>query len=576
MRLVPSWAFRTLALPTAVLLGLGQGGCDPETSGTTDSSGGGGSGGSGGSVTSAGGFGGSPCTPETEICDTKDNDCDGVVDNVANLPNGCACYEGDEQACYMGPEGTENVGACVAGMQSCVGGLWGECNGVVVPTPEVCNLQDDNCDGDIDNMGVATCGIGSCQASIEKCINGVAQSCVPLQPALEVCDGIDNDCDTMVDESDPQENGDCLSGEPGICSLGIYACLANELVCVPNQMPQAEVCDGVDTDCDGNPDNGVPGTGGTCDTGAPGVCGEGAFSCGDDGSGFVIGCFSVIPPSNEVCDNLDNDCNGMVDDGNPGGGATCSTGLLGVCQAGTMTCGNGVLSCVQNTPSTPEACNGLDDDCNGMVDENNPQANEPCGCGGTGISSCVAGALQCTGEAPTFLSEDFSDNSAGWILGPEWQIGPAVQGPAGDCSDPGMDTSPSSDNGVAGVVIGGCSTSSASKTLHPYYYLTSPVVNTSAAPTVFLSFKRWLLSDYTTFMNNSIEVFDGTGWVQIWASGGSPGIYDSSWKTIGHDLTAYKNATMQVRFGFNIGSTGVYTVGSWSIDDVVLAEGPCP
>ncbi|NUO50132.1 MAG: hypothetical protein HOV80_14860, partial [Polyangiaceae bacterium] len=57
---------------------------------------------------------------------------------------------------------------------------------------------------------------------------------------------------------------------------------------------------------------------------------------------------------------------------------------------------------------------------------------------------------------------------------------------------------------------------------------------------------------------------------------GSTGIHDTSWQTITHDLTAYKNANMQIRWGFDVGSTGVFTEGSWSLDDIYVGSAACP
>ena len=63
----------------------------------------------------------------------------------------------------------------------------------------------------------------------------------------------------------------------------------------------------------------------------------------------------------------------MVDEGNPGGGAACNTGLLGVCAAGTLQCQGGVLVCVPNNSPSTEICgDGLDNDCDGLVDEGCP------------------------------------------------------------------------------------------------------------------------------------------------------------------------------------------------------------
>lgn len=72
----------------------------------------------------------------------------------------------------------------------------------------------------------------------------------------------------------------------------------------------------------------------------------------------------------ETCNAMDDDCNGLVDDGDPGGGVPC-TPTTGACHTGTITCGSGgVPSCIPDTPAAAETCgNGIDDDCNGVIDD---------------------------------------------------------------------------------------------------------------------------------------------------------------------------------------------------------------
>jgi hypothetical protein len=137
------------------------------------------------------------------------------------------------------------------------------------------------------------------------------------------------------------------------------------VVCNPTVTPQAEACNGLDDDCNGEADDGNPGGGGACNTGMPGVCAAGTNEC----SGGALECTSNVAPSAETCDNEDDDCNGVVDNGNPGGGGACNTGQPGICSAGTLICSGGGLACQQNQGAVAEICgNGLDDDCSGVVD----------------------------------------------------------------------------------------------------------------------------------------------------------------------------------------------------------------
>ena len=166
--------------------------------------------------------------------------------------------------------------------------------------------------------------------------------------------------------------------------------------------------------------------------------------------------------------------------------------------------------------------------------------------------------------------EDFSDNSAGWTLGTEWEIGSATAsaGHSYGGPDPDADHTPTADNGVAGVVIGG----NAAPSLHPFDYLVSPAINVTGFPKVTLEFYRWLNSDYTPFMRNIVEVFDGTGWHTLWITGGSPGVQDAAWTYQAFDITAFQNPNLMLRFGFEIGSGGVFGVSSWNLDDVSISS----
>lgn len=176
--------------------------------------------------------------------------------------------------------------------------------------------------------------------------------------------------------------------------------------------------------------------------------------------------------------------------------------------------------------------------------------------------------------AAVIFSEDFSDILGGWTLGPEWQIGAAVAGPQPPSGFPGpsQDTSPGGDNGIAGTVIGGNITTST----HDFYYLTSPAFDTAGKSDLWLEFQSWMNLDFWPYMQARVEVFDGTDWVTIFATGGAPAITNSSWQALSFDISDHANDAMQVRFGHAVTTNGAFTMSGWHLDDVTVTGVPEP
>jgi len=104
--------------------------------------------------------------------------------------------------------------------------------GTPAASDTTCDGIDDNCNGQVDEGYVplpTTCAVGACASTgMTSCVAGqVHDSCVPGTPSIEICDGIDNDCDGIVDNSyDGMWYRDADVDGHGDPSTGVPACLA--------------------------------------------------------------------------------------------------------------------------------------------------------------------------------------------------------------------------------------------------------------------------------------------------------------------------------------------------------------
>ena len=356
--------------------------------------------------------------PMPESCDNKDNDCDGTPDD-GDPEGGAKC-------------GTD-MGECVAGTFHCVNGVktcQGAIGGTMPPfgSAEICDSKDNNCDGMVDNGAppsgnpcAGNSNVGECKMGTPMCIGGNSVCIGAKGPTTELCDMKDQDCDGNVNMTDPNTNGFDLKNDPTNCGTcgttctfmngfggchpvpppnGMGTCYlvacdanyhnndgneANGCEFGPCTIQGNEVCNNVDDDCDGlkdgmDPDMQTPPVASLCRT--AGECATGTTVTCDGANGFkcvysdpdVTQTNGVIQ-AETLCDGKDNDCDGAIDEGQPGLNTACTKGQ-GTCQtSGMMVCDsnnlNGPAVCNAATPGmgTAETCDGKDNDCNGVVDD---------------------------------------------------------------------------------------------------------------------------------------------------------------------------------------------------------------
>ena len=269
-------------------------------------------------------------------------DTDDIGDYCScSVPEGGEEYARKSQPCYMGPASTLGVGQCQAGTRSCQpDGTWGPCEGQVLPAEqEICGDGLDNtCSGIVDE-GCLTCppGVENCDSYEEgyldiPCPDGSPRNdcggCEEVEEQHLCGDGLDNTCSGRSGDegcpctgfSQPCYPGPHEVAGVGVCAMGIQHCEGESWgPCEGYVLPTPEQCgpdgtgNGLDNNCNGIVDDGcgcVDGDTRPCGSNV-GACEQGLQTCNDGQWGA---CEGAIGPQPEVCDGIDNNCNGIVDD----------------------------------------------------------------------------------------------------------------------------------------------------------------------------------------------------------------------------------------------------------------------
>ncbi|MSQ83335.1 MAG: hypothetical protein EXR77_10690 [Myxococcales bacterium] len=336
-----------------------------------------------------------------EVCNTLDDDCDGTADDglkygglavgapcsgVGECGNGIVvCNAKLAAVCSTNPDGPDfDLNAELCNLKD------DDCDGL---TDEELDQKKSTCN----QLGVCATALKAvCNKGSWKCSYDAAAG---FEFKESLCDDVDNDCNGVTDDPYPTKGKACDGGDADLCKNGAFLCTASkaDVECIESGPggASAEICDGKDNDCNGQTDEQFTTLGQACDGPDGDLCPNGVLVCSGNGQSVVCGTEFILDLK-EICDNQDNNCNGKTDEGLLLGDK-CDGSDSDKCANGTWACGGGGKVVCENESKSniTEICNNIDDDCNGQTDETFGQKNQKCDVA-TDIDDCATGSYQCT------------------------------------------------------------------------------------------------------------------------------------------------------------------------------------